>query len=689
MKITGKFNFALITVIVGFAVAAGLLVYSSILSMRLNSLSLEASEVISGMYHLNGATQNILTTTGPLQQAETEYLAAYKDFSDAFSALQDNPYRHLVGQDLQNDIDKAGKVWNLVDPQFKNVRVALDHILSADTSSIGIKNGVMRMSATARQYGIDIGALALDMNDLETAADSAQSSGAQFIVQILGGLASHIADQNHTIVVRNLTVAIAVALLMIIGSVVFLLLFGRNLARRVGSIESVMSQVARKDLTVRTRDHARDEIGTLSGHINSTLDAMWTFFGTVRSATVKVDELKDAISAGSTESAAALNQITKNIESIKEQFQRLDKNVVTTTDAITRIASEISELTQDISRQSSSMNETSSSVEQMNASVESVARLSVDRKRRADELTDVIRQGGEKIGATNDLIKSITREIDDILEIIEIINNVSEQTNLLSMNAAIESAHAGEAGKGFAVVAEEIRKLAESTSENASRIDRSLKSITDKIKDALDSSEVSYRTYENVHRDVRDFAGAMTEISSNMDELSSGSREILRATGEIAGVTTSIQQRSVEMDRRAREIQVAMQDVRDISAGAVGGMDEIDHGVKEILASLVDISSKTGDSRERMEALTEILSSFTLEADGLTSPEEARGPNSDHHIEELHSDDEAEPDPGMAAESDSGEWGRDVDDTGGTRAAPETPEPEQTAVTLDDRPSPP
>ncbi|HUX12205.1 MAG TPA: methyl-accepting chemotaxis protein, partial [Spirochaetia bacterium] len=550
------------------------------------------------------------------------------------------PALGLVDADLRGDVQKAGRVWDLIVPQFQKVNGSLDNILNADTTNIGIKNGVMRMASTARYYKIELGSLALDILGLETAADSAQSSGAEFIVNILGNLASRIEAENRSAVMRNLAVAVGVSLLVIIGSIVFMLRFGRNLGRRVGGIESVMRRVAQKDLTVRTRDHAKDEIGTLSAYINSTLDAMWTFFGTVRSATVKVDELKDTISAGSTESAAALNQITKNIESIKEQFLRLDKNVATTTDAVTRIAAEISELTRDITRQSTSMNETSTSVEQMNASVENVARLSIDRKHRSDELTDVIRLGGQRIGATNDLIKSITREIDDILEIIEIINSVSDQTNLLSMNAAIESAHAGEAGKGFAVVAEEIRKLAESTSENASRIDRSLKSITGKIKEALDSSEESYRSYENVNRDVRDFAGAMTEISSNMDELSTGSREILRATGEIAGITTSIERRSVEMDSRARDIQSAMQEVREISAGAVGGMDEIDHGVKEILHSLVDMSEKTGESRERMDELTSILSGFTLDTDGLTSTEDLLGASRSIRIEEFDDGDD-------------------------------------------------
>ncbi|HUX49384.1 MAG TPA: methyl-accepting chemotaxis protein [Spirochaetia bacterium] len=615
MKISGKLNAALFSVIIGFAAAAGFLLYSASISIRLSSLSLIASQVIGNMYGLNSATQNIMTTSGTLQDADKLYGDALKAFQDSFAELQHHPALSLLNDTLRKDVVSAGKVWTLVQPSFEEVSPSIGRILQANASQVGTKTGILRMELNAQNEKYSFGAIAMDIISLESVADSAQSAGANFIVNILGGLSTKIEDQNQTVTRRSMTVAIGASLLVVIFSILFMLSFSRNLSRRVRSIETVMGKIAARDMTVRMNDHSRDEIGTLAVHINGMLDMLQTFLSTVRGATEKVDELKDTISSGSTESAAALNQITKNIESMKDQFIRLDKNVATTTDAIMNIGSQISELTTDISKQASFINSTSSSIEQMNASVQSVAHLSTERKRRADELTDVIRQGGEKIGLTNDNIRSVDREIGDILEIIEIINNVSEQTNLLSMNAAIESAHAGEAGKGFAVVAEEIRKLAESTSENAARIDQSLKSITSKIKDALQSSDVSYRSFENINQDVHDFANAMNEISSNMNELSAGSQEILQATSEIAEITQSITNRSGTMDKGAHEIQDAMQNVRNISAGVVGGMDEVDHGVKEILESLVDISGKTGESRERMEALNEILNSFTVEED--------------------------------------------------------------------------
>jgi methyl-accepting chemotaxis protein len=246
----------------------------------------------------------------------------------------------------------------------------------------------------------------------------------------------------------------------------------------------------------------------------------------------------------------------------------------------------------------------------MSASIGSVAKLSTERKDRAEDLLRIIQQGGEKVGTTNDIIKSISKEISSVLEIIQIIDNVSEQTNLLSLNAAIESAHAGEAGKGFAVVAEEIRKLAESTSENSSRIGTALKSVTEKIGEALLSSTDSYKTFEKINLDVKTFSEALSEISVNMDELAAGSKDILNATAKISDITKNIIQGSSEMEVGTRKIEQAMKDSEGISSGVVGGISEIDQGAKEILQSLVEISRLTEESRDRMEELHQAVDSF-------------------------------------------------------------------------------
>jgi len=409
---------------------------------------------------------------------------------------------------------------------------------------------------------------------------------------------------------KNRIYSLSIAAAVILAALAFLARFTRSLAARVIDMERTMRKIAARDLSVRSGDGGGDEIGSLGRHLNESLTILSGFLDTVRAAAHKVEELKDSLSAGTNQSASALNQITKNIESIRDQFITLNGNISTSSGAVTRIAEKVRDLGRGIDEQSRAIGDSSSSIEEMTASIGNVAKLSGERKERAEGLLRIIQEGGEKVGATNDIITSISREIVDVLEIIEIIDDVSDQTNILSMNAAIQSAHAGDAGRGFAVVAEEIRKLAESTSENAARIDAALKSVTGKIREASVSSNASFTSFERITRDVEDFAKALAEISGSMDELTVAGRDILKATGKISDVTKSILQGSEEMRRNSGEIEAAMKNAEEISGGVVNGIGEIDLGAKEILTSIMEINRIAQESRERMEELNTAVDSF-------------------------------------------------------------------------------
>src|SRR5512142_2791043 len=166
----------------------------------------------------------------------------------------------------------------------------------------------------------------------------------------------------------------------------------------------------------------------------------------------------------------------------------------------------------------------------MAASITNVSRLSEERKERTSKLLATVAESGKKAAQTNDVIRQVSKEIDSIHEAISVINGVAAQTNLLSMNAAIESAHAGEAGRGFAVVADEIRKLAESTTAHSKRIGASLKSITTRIRQALESADRSYRSFDEINVFIGEMAKALDEISGSMKELNKAAADVLRAS---------------------------------------------------------------------------------------------------------------------------------------------------------------
>jgi methyl-accepting chemotaxis protein len=158
------------------------------------------------------------------------------------------------------------------------------------------------------------------------------------------------------------------------------------------------------------------------------------------------------------------------------------------------------------------------------------------------------------------------------------------------MNAAIESAHAGVAGKGFAVVAEEIRKLAESTQDNALRIGDALTSITAKINSALDTSETTARAFDSINTDIVGFVGALEDIAHRASETTAESVQVVAAIKESIGATKRVSDGTAEMYERHRAIQDAMENIQSISDEALAGITEIDNGSREILASVVEVN---------------------------------------------------------------------------------------------------
>ena len=131
------------------------------------------------------------------------------------------------------------------------------------------------------------------------------------------------------------------------------------------------------------------------------------------------------------------------------------------------------------------------------------------------DLKEKINNGEEQSKNAHDIIKAASVDLEKITEIANVINQIAEQTNILSMNAAIESAHAGAAGAGFAVVSDEIRKLADSTKENAAGIQAVLLVITSQITGALKASEISSETFGKITAEISDFADTIGAVSEN------------------------------------------------------------------------------------------------------------------------------------------------------------------------------
>jgi methyl-accepting chemotaxis protein len=383
----------------------------------------------------------------------------------------------------------------------------------------------------------------------------------------------------------------SVVILLVIMLLVVLLL-SRVVVRPVSLTSGRMKEIAEgeADLQRRLTVPSRDEIGELAEHFNAFVANLDTLIGDVRRSLDLTLEAQSDLSANSEESSAAITEMTANIDSAKQQIEILNETVTTSSSTIDGIVEQIQETINQVGTQGTMVEQTVSSVTELLASIESVSSVT-DRERQAtDKLVESARDGETKIEETNELVTNIAARVEEIEQLVSIIDSIASQTNLLAMNAAIEAAHAGDAGRGFAVVAEEIRKLAESSAENATSIGGVLKDIIGRIEQASVSTDETVAAFAQISREVSSVSDSLDQIAHTLTEMNTGSREIHDAMGSLQGVSTALVDSSRQMQSGSEELSASVDRIRNVSQVVSGAMAEIRTGTGEINRAMDQIS---------------------------------------------------------------------------------------------------
>jgi methyl-accepting chemotaxis protein len=338
------------------------------------------------------------------------------------------------------------------------------------------------------------------------------------------------------------------------------------------------------NLVVQTLGNLRKNSNEINGRVSQSLDI--------------------AIIAG--------GEIGENIRSVEKKAHGLHAKISDASSASEEITASISHCDAQMEKNEQAVSQTGSAVEEINANVRNMADITKQRTAALEKLKETIESGAQRVGLTQQSIVEVTTLVNEISGIVQVINGIAAQTNLLSMNAAIEAAHAGDAGKGFAVVADEVRKLAESTSTNSKSISDSIKNIVDKIEGAKKASGVAGETFTNIRNETNAFVAAFEEISQSTAELSEGMAQILKAVQDIKQISGEIAGGTKEMAAGSRDIDEALRKMKDYSSEILDDMEKVNAQAADLTGSQSGISQYAVDNNKGLAALYK-----TLEKDGI------------------------------------------------------------------------
>jgi methyl-accepting chemotaxis protein len=418
-----------------------------------------------------------------------------------------------------------------------------------------------------------------------------------------GVLLNDIIIENNRLGKISERIIVTVIIIAIITSIFLALIITSSIVKPIDKLADTLKIVAEGDLTQSVNVNSKDEIGDLARDFNFTMGKIRNLVSSIKYKINGLNHTSFELSVNMGKTSTAVDQITSNLDSMKNLMVKQESGAEEAGKAVGDIKDNIDSLNKIIEEQTESVNRSSSAIEEMTANINSVTKTLVENSKNVNVLTEASENGKTGLQTVVQKIHEISQESEGLLEINSVMNNIASQTNLLSMNAAIEAAHAGESGKGFAVVADEIRKLAESSSKQSKTTATMLKKIKASIDSITKSSNDVLTRFDAIDTSVKTVSLHEQNILNAMEEQETGGKQILDSISRLRDITASVKKGSDDMGASGKTLVQETDGFIKTSKETVEGMNDILEGINQINVSVSHVNEMSKENNSNFESL--------------------------------------------------------------------------------------
>jgi methyl-accepting chemotaxis protein len=392
-------------------------------------------------------------------------------------------------------------------------------------------------------------------------------------------------SENNSTFKRSLYITISIILISLLLAVILGLSISFMISKQVKRVLIFAEALGSGDLTKTITVDSKDEIGDLSMALNNAKE-------NIQNLIVEIMNSSSDISATSEELSATTEEIASKMEIVNESTEHISKGVQdlsATTEEVTASTEEIS----------SAINSIAKDAENSLVSVNEIKERAYNIRNRSSKSIEESNLIYDKNRLN--ILESIenSKIVSEVRIMANSIGNIAEQTNLLALNAAIEAARAGEHGKGFAVVADEVRKLAEQSSNAVYNIQTMVSQV-----------EASVESLSKSGQDVLEFMA--DNVKPNYELLMNTGIQYEKDSEFISNIIDKSASSSKQMDEVIMQISGAIQNVSSVAQESASNTEEILNSITEVTFALSDVTKSAQSQAELSQKLNEMIQRFKI-----------------------------------------------------------------------------